>query len=302
MKKWVWPITRRLLINTLTLWVIITVAYGVMKLAPGNPFDLERDISPEAMSALQEKFGFGYWDYLIGILQGNFRYSYTFPDQKVSDLIVHSLPVSLELGLWAMIFALLFGSLWGALSAWMHSRKIAPLFMLVALLGIAVPNFVLGPLLQLTFGLKWKILPVAGWYGPEFRVLPAFTLALMYVAYIARLSRSSLLETLSQSFIRTARAKGLNPRQILTRHALRNTSIPIVHFLAPSLAAILTGTMVIEKIFNIPGLGRHFVNSALQRDYPMALAVVILYSILLLTFNLLADVITTFIDPRITIE
>jgi oligopeptide transport system permease protein len=293
---------KRLALNLFTLWIIVSVSFGVMKLAPGNPFEQERQLSAEAMAALEEKFGFTYWEYLFGLFEGNFRYSYTFPDQKVSDLISTSLPVSLELGFWALVIALFFGLLWGALSAWLYKSKLSPVFMMVALIGIAVPNFVLGPFLQLIFGLQLKALPVAGWFGPEYRILPALTLGLMYIAYIARISRTSLMETLSQNYIRTAKAKGLSSYKTLVFHAFRNASIPVVHFLAPSLAAVLTGTMVIEKIFNIPGLGRHFVNSALQRDYPLALAVVILYSVLLLTFNLIADVITTLIDPRIELE
>ena len=295
-------IGKRALINLFTLWLIISASFSIIKLAPGNPFEQERAVSEETMRALKEKFDFGYTEYLLGILQGDFRYSYAFPDQKVGDLILEALPVSLELGFLAMSIALFFGLLLGALSASLRGTKWDSFLMLAALGGIAIPNFVLGPLLQLLFGIHLQILPVAGWFGAMDRILPVLTLAMMYVAYIARISRSSFLETLKQDYIATAQAKGLSPRTILGKHALRNSILPVVHFIAPATAAILSGTMVIEKIFTIPGLGRHFVNSALQRDYPLALGVIIVYSILLLSLNFIADLVSTLIDPRITLD
>ena len=295
-------IAKRMLWNGITLWIIVSLSYLIIKLAPGNPYDKERALSEEALKALKEKFDFSYWEYLGGILQGNFRHSYLYQDKKVIDLVLEALPVSLELGFWSILLATIIGLLLGGVSAMLRKSPWDPILMLIALVGIAVPNFVLGPLLQLFLGIELNLFSVAGWFHWGDRVLPVFTLAAMYIAYIARIARTSMADTFQQDFIAMAEAKGLSPWQILTKHVLRNSLIPVLHFLAPATAAILTGTMVIEKIFYIPGLGRHFVNSALHRDYPVALAVIILYSTLLLLLNFLADLISTWIDPRIDLE
>lgn len=294
---------RRALINLFVFIGIICAAYALMRIVPGNPYTSERALSTAAMEALKEKYDFTLFEYLKGIVtSGDFRYSYQHRDMEVRELLVRTLPVSLELGGFALALAVCMGGLWGLGSAISRGKVSEGLWMLPALIGIAIPTFVVGPLLQLLFSLKWNITPVAGWYGWETKILPVIALSLPYSAYIARILRGSLVDTQSKDHIRTAKAKGLSPSAILIHHQLRGSMVPLVNFIGPASASLLTGTLVIEKIFNIPGLGRYFVESALQRDYPVALAVLIVYSGLLLTFNLLTDWIQTLIDPRIQLE
>ncbi len=295
-------IAKRLLFNAFTLLIIVSLSYAIIRLAPGSPFEQERAVSAEVLQEMKAKYDFTYFEYINGILHGDFRHSYLYPDKKVSEIIGEALPVSLELGFWALLLATLVGLFLGGLAALNRKNNFDPTLMFIALLGIAIPNFVLGPLLQMFLGVQTQILPVAGWFTPVDRILPVLTLSAMYIAYIARISRTSFADSLKQEYIATAQAKGLSPFKILYKHALRNSLLPVIHFLAPATAAILTGTMVIERIFYIPGLGRHFVNSALHRDYPVALAVIILYSTLLLFLNFLADVLSNWIDPRIELE
>jgi len=274
-----------------------------MKSVPGNPYTSERALTLTAQKALEEKYGFTLTDYLTGILlHGDFRYSYLHRDTQVSEILSQTLPVSLELGLSALLVALFLGCLWGIGSALSRKPLLEIIWMLPALMGIAIPTFVTGPLLQLFFSLKLNIFPVAGWYSFDSRILPVVALALPYSAYIARILRGSLIAARSADHIRTARSIGLTPARILIFHQLRHSLVPLVNFLGPACASLLTGTLVIEKIFNIPGLGRYFVESALQRDYPVALAVLIIYSGFLLSFNLLTDWLQTLIDPRIQLE
>ena len=296
-------ITKRVLINLLTLIVIIIISYAVMKAVPGNPYEGERNLPPKTLEMLMKKYDFTVFEYLTGIiLRGDFRYSIQHRDLKVTDILVQALPYSLELGFWALVIAIFFGMTWGISAAIFRGSGFENFIMVFAIIGIAIPNFVVGPLLQLLFALKLKFFPVAGWSEFPSKILPVTTLSLMYIAYISRISRGSLLESLTKDFVKTAKAKGLSMTQILFRHVLRNSMIPVVNFLGPAAAALITGTLVVEKIFNIPGMGRYFVESALQRDYPVALGVLIVYSAMLLFFNLLTDIIQTFIDPRIQLQ
>ncbi len=296
-------ILKRSVINIITLLIIISVSYQVMKWAPGNPFEGERSLEPAVLEALKEKYQFTLSEYLTGIiLRGDFRYSYQHRDLKVTEILSGAIGYSMELGFWAIVVAAFFGILWGTASTIFRGQWLESFIMLFAMVGIAIPNFVVGPLLQLIFSLKLNVTPVAGWEGFSSKVLPIITLSLMYIAYIARICRGSMLETITKDFVLTAKAKGLSTRQIMLRHVFRNSLIPIVNFLGPATAALLTGTLVVEKIFNIPGMGRYFVESALQRDYPVALGVLIIYSAILLFFNLLTDVLQTFIDPRIKLH
>jgi oligopeptide transport system permease protein len=296
-------IIKRILINILTLFIIVVLAYYIMKLAPGNPYEGERNISPEALKALKKKYDFSLQEYIAGIIfHGNFRFSYKHRDLKVTEIIGQGLPYSLELGFWALLIAVIFGLLWGILAAHFHGSGLDSFIMVFAMTGIAIPNFVIGPLLQYIFSLHFNITPVAGWMGFSSKVLPVITLSLMYIAYISRIFRGSILESITKDFVRTAKAKGLSTQQILLRHVLRNSLIPVINYLGPATAALITGTLVVEKIFNIPGIGRYFVESALQRDYPVALGVLIVYSTMLLFFNLLTDIFQTIIDPRIQLQ
>jgi oligopeptide transport system permease protein len=293
----------RLALNILTLVIIISVSFAIMKAAPGKPFETERDPSPQVLEELHRKYDFTYAQYLRGILlHGDFRYSYSHRNSTVLEIIGEALPVSMELGFYALVLAILAGLTWGLMSALYRGRWFESFIMALAMIGIAVPNFVLGSLLQLLFSLRLRMTPVAGWTDLNSKLLPIITLSLTYIAYITRIARGSFLENLNKDYIRTARAKGLPEARILWKHLLRNSILPVVNYMAPATASILTGTLVVEKIFNIPGMGRYFIESVFQRDFPLALGVIIVYSVFLLFLNLLADIIQTFVDPRIQLQ
>lgn len=293
----------RVALNLFTLIIIISISFAIMKSAPGKPFETERNPSPQVLEELHRKYDFTYFQYLEGILmRGDFRHSYSHRNSTVLEIISEALPVSMELGFYALTLAILAGLTWGLLSALYRGRWFESFIMALAMIGIAVPNFVLGSLLQLVFSLQLRVTPVAGWSDFDSKVLPVITLSLTYVAYITRIARGSFLENLNKDYIRTARAKGLPESRILYKHLLRNSILPVVNYLAPATASILTGTLVVEKIFNIPGMGRYFIESVFQRDFPLALGVIIVYSLFLLFLNLLADIILTFVDPRIQLQ
>jgi oligopeptide transport system permease protein len=293
----------RVMLNALTLIIIISLSYAIMKAAPGKPFQTERNPSPEVLAELHRKYDFTYWQYLRGILfQGDFRYSYSHRNSTVLEILGEALPVSLELGSYALLIAVAVGLAAGLLSALFRGRWFEGLVLSFAMLGIAIPSFVLGSLLQLLFSLHWRITPVAGWAGWDSKILPIITLSFAYIAYITRIARGSFMENLNKDYIRTARAKGLPEGRVLWKHLLRNSILPVINYLAPATAYILTGTLVVERIFNIPGMGRYFVESVFQRDFPLALGVIIIYSLFLLSLNLLADIVLTLIDPRIRLQ
>lgn len=293
----------RVLLNALTLIIIISLSYAIMKAAPGKPFQTERNPSPEVLAELHRKYDFTYGQYLRGILlHGDFRYSYSHRNATVMEILGEALPVSLELGAYALLIAVIVGLAAGLLSALYRGRWFEGLVLSGAMLGIAIPNFVLGSLLQLLFSLHWRITPVAGWSGFDSKILPILTLSFAYIAYITRIARGSFMENLNKDYIRTARAKGLPEGRVLWKHLLRNSILPVINYLAPATAYILTGTLVVERIFNIPGMGRYFVESVFQRDFPLALGVIIIYSLFLLFLNLLADIVLTFVDPRIRLQ
>lgn len=293
----------RIALNLFTLVVIISLSFAIMKAAPGKPFETEKSPSPQVLAELHRKYDFTYGQYLKGILlHGDFRYSYSHRDSQVVEIIADALPVSMELGAYALLLAIVAGLLWGLLSALYRGRWFESFIMALAMIGIAIPNFVFGSMLQLIFALRLHWSSVAGWPGPGSLILPVVTLSLTYIAYITRIARGSFLENLNKDYIRTARAKGLPENTILWKHLLRNSILPIVNFMAPATASVLTGTLVVEKIFNIPGLGRYFVESVFQRDFPLALGVIIVYSVFLLFLNLVADIIQTFVDPRIRLQ
>jgi oligopeptide transport system permease protein len=288
------------------LLVIVTVSFFVMRIAPGGPFDLERTL-PEAVRAnveaqyhLDEPLARQYLRYLGDVLRGDLGPSFRYPDRTVTELIGLGIPVSLTLGACALVFALLLGGTAGILAALRHNRLVDYLTMSLALGGVSIPNFVLGPLLILVFALWLGWLPVAGWGSWRHLVLPAVTLGVLYTAYIARLSRAGMLEVLFHDFVRTARAKGLRESVVVLRHALPSAVLPVVSYLGPATAGALTGSVVVETIFAIPGIGRYFVQSALNRDYTMVLGTVIVFSGLLVVFNLIVDLLYAWLDPRVS--
>lgn len=301
-------VVRRLLALVPTLWAIVTLTFFIIRLAPGGPFLSEREIPPEARQALETKYGLDepllvqYGRYLRNVAHLDLGPSYKFPSRSVRDIVLEALPISLELGAWAMLLALLVGVPIGTLAALRQNTPWDYGPMSIAMLGVSIPNFVLGPLLVFVFALTLRWLPPAAWGTPQQKILPVVTLAAVYVAYIARLTRGGMLEITRADFIRTARAKGLPERTIVWRHALRGGLLPVVSFLGPALARAVTGSIVVEKIFAVPGVGQYFVNGAFNRDYTLVMGVVIFYAGILVLFNLLVDLTYAVLDPRVQLE
>ncbi len=289
--------------------LVLLLALGtflLLQLAPGGPFDAERNFPPEIQRQLEARFALDqpwhmqFWSYVMGLLDGSLP-SMKRPGVTVRDLIGQSFPVSLTLGTLSMGFALLLGISSGIVGAVKQNTVWDWSGMSIALVGISVPNFVLGPVLILIFALGLGWFPPARWDGLSTMVLPSITLGLAYAAYIARLTRAGMLEVIRTDFVRTARAKGLSEPAVVLRHALRGGLLPVITFLGPATARIVTGTVVIEKIYQVPGLGYYFVQSALDRDYSMVLGVVCFYSVILMVMNLMVDVAYTWLDPRVSL-
>jgi len=298
-------IFRRLAISIPVIFLVATTTFFIMRLAPGGPFLSEKAIPPEIQANLQAKYGLDqplavqYGRYLRSLIHFDLGPSYKYPERTVNQIIKAGFPVSLELGLAALIFALLVGVPGGVISAVKHRGFVDHLTMGVVLIGISVPSFVLGPLLVLIFSLTLYWFPPALWGSFRQLVLPAASLGMVYAVYIARLTRAEMLEVLQQDYIRTAKAKGVGPFRMLLRHALPGALLPVVSFLGPAIADLVTGSIVVEKIFAIPGLGRYFVESAFNRDYTMVMGTVLFYAVLLILANLAVDVLYKFMDPRI---
>ncbi len=288
-----------------TLWVIATLTFFMMRLAPGGPFQSEREIPEAAREALLARYGLDrplleqYGLFLVNAVKLDFGPSYKYPTQQVREIIASGFPVSLELGSWALLLALALGVPLGVIAANRQNTAIDYLTMSGTLLGVSVPNFVLGPLLVLLFSLTLYWLPPALWLGPANRVLPVVTLAAIYLAYIARLTRGGMLETLRQDYIRTARAKGLPERRVIFGHALKLGILPVVSYLGPAVSRIIMGSIVIEQVFAVPGLGRQLVSAAFNRDYTLVLGIVLFYAGFLLVLNLVVDIAYSFLDPRV---
>ena len=298
-------ILRRVLLFVPTLWVIATAAFFLVHMAPGGPFQSEREIPATAKAQLVHSYGLDqplhiqYLRFLSHAARLDFGPSYKYPAKQVREIIAEALPVSAELAAWALLLALLIGVPIGILAATRQNTGWDYAAMGVALAGVSVPNFVLGPVLVLLLSLTLYIFPPAVWQGPMSRVLPVITLATAYVAYIARLTRAGMLEVLRQDYIRTARAKGLSERVVVTKHALKLGILPVVSYLGPAAARIMMGSVVVESIFQVPGLGRYLVNAAFNRDYTLVLGEVLFYASFLLVLNLIVDVAYSFLDPRV---
>ena len=298
---------RRLLGVVPTLFVIVTAAFFVMRLAPGGPFDQEQTLPPAIAANLEAAYGLDqpmlvqYGNYLGGLARGDLGPSFKYKDFRVSELIARGLPVTVTIGALALLIALGLGVSLGMAAGLRHNGALDHAVMGVALIGIAIPNFVVAPLLALGFGVKLGWLPVAGWEpgNARYLVLPVVTLALPFVAYIARLTRGSLLEVLQAPYMRAARAKGLERGALLRRHALKPTLLPVISFLGPAAAALLTGSLVVEQVFGLPGVGRYFVQGAINRDYTLVMGMVIFYAALILLLNLAVDLLYGLLDPRI---
>lgn len=300
-------VLKRLLGAIPTLALIVVLAFLLMRLAPGGPFDEEQAIPPEIRANLERAYGLDQplpvqlGRYLSGLVRGDFGPSFKFKDFTVTELITAGLPVSLQLGALAMLVTVLFGVPLGVFSALRQNQAIDHLVMALAVLGIAVPVFVVAPLAALVFGVRLGWLPVSGWAPGEWRdmVMPVAALALPVMAYVARLTRASLLEVLGSPFVRAARARGVGGARVVWRHALPAGLVPVVSYLGPAAAAVLTGSLVVEVLFGLPGIGRHLVQGALNRDYTLVLGMVLVYASIMILMNLLVDVVYAWLDPRV---
>jgi oligopeptide transport system permease protein len=292
----------------LTIWVVYTLSFVLMRLVPGGPFDREKKIPDvikrriEAQFLLNEPIHVQYAADLWNKLQLDFGASYKLEDYSVAEVIAEGFPISMSLGILALFFALTLGLAAGVVSAIRRHGWLDTLFMTTATFGIAVPNFVLASVAILLFVFWLDLFPAAGWGTLRQLVLPAFCLGAPFAAYIARLTRTSMLEVLGQDYIRTAFAKGLRERRVVVRHALRGAILPVVSYLGPATAGILTGSLVLERIFRIPGIGSHFIEAALGRDYTLAMGMVLVYTVLLFVMNTLVDISYAFIDPRVKLK
>ena len=298
-------IFRRLMQVIPVLFIIITATFFMVRFVPGGPFTAEKAIPPEILRNIEAHYGLDqplgrqYLSYLGKIAHGDLGPSFKYSNRSVNEIIADKLPVSLELGALSLACALGVGLTLGVLAAVRRNSGLDYLASSLGMLGICVPTFVLGPLLVLFFAIHLGWVNASGWYTATDRVLPALTLGLVYAAYIMRLTRAGMLEVLHQDYIRTARAKGASEFRIITRHALRGGLLPVVSFLGPATAGILTGSFIIETIFQIPGLGREFVNSAFNRDYTLVLGTVMLYAGLIVVLNLATDVVQVWLNPKL---
>jgi oligopeptide transport system permease protein len=296
---------KRILFMSISLFLIVTATFFIMKAVPGGPFTSEKNVPDEIKAALEAKYGLDkpvhqqYLDYLKGVITWDLGPSFTEKSSTVNDMINRGFPVSAHLGLQALAIALFGGITLGVVAALKHNKWQDFSAMVIAVLGLSVPGFILASFYQYFFAIKWGLFPIAKWDSFEHTVLPSFALAALPLAFIARLTRSNMLEVLGQDYIKTAKAKGLSMFTTTVKHAIRNALLPVITYLGPLIANILTGAFVIERIFGIPGLGREFVLSITNRDYTVIMGTTVFYSIFLVVMILLVDIAYTLIDPRI---
>ena len=298
-------IAARLMQTVPVLFVVATLTFFMVRLVPGGPFDAERNVPPEIKRELEAYYGLDkpvfhqYLDYLGRLVRGDLGPSYKYANRSVNEMIAATFPVSLQLGGMALGLALIFGATAGIIASLRPNSALDYTASSISMMGICLPTFVLGPLFILVFALNLRWVNASGWFDAADRILPAATLGIAYAASIARLTRGGMLEILNQDFIRTARAKGASSTRIILRHTLRGGLLPVVSYLGPAAAGILTGSFVIETIFQIPGLGRHFVTSAFNRDFTMVTGIVIFYAVLIVFFNLLVDIVQIWLNPKL---
>lgn len=301
-------IVYRLLQAIPTLFVLITISFFLMRLAPGSPFEGERAYPPEVMANINAKYGFDkplivqYATYLKNLAHGDFGPSFVYKDLTVNNLISQSFPVSIILGCIAFVIAVVVGVAIGITAALNQNKILDYLVMAFAMIGVVLPSFIIAPLLVLIFAIKLEILPTGGWNNGDFKylILPVMALVIAYIAAISRITRGSMIEVLHSDFIRTAKAKGLSTTRILLKHALKPALIPVISYLSPAFVGIITGSVVIETFFTLPGVGQLFVNGALNRDYSLVLSLTIIVGALTIFFNALVDIAYAFLDPKIT--
>ncbi|MEO3947439.1 ABC transporter permease [Gorillibacterium sp. CAU 1737] len=304
-------IVRRFLYMVVTLWVIITLVFFLMKNLPGNPFgEASMKLSAEAKKILMSQYGLDkpvweqYLKYMWNVLNGDLGRSYQFPTTKVTEKITQAFPASAELGLWALLIAVIVGLFLGIIASLNHNKGLDYSAMFTAVIGVSVPSMVLGPLLSYYVGVKmsWLGLPPGLWNGPESRVLPALALSFGTIAVLARLMRASMLDVLSQDYIKTAKAKGLSPNSTVWKHTIRNAIIPVITALGTITVNLITGTLIVEQVFAVPGLGKHFVQAIYSNDYTMIAGLTIFYSAILMIALFIVDITYGLVDPRIRIS
>ena len=301
-------LAKRLIGACIVLWAVITITFGLMHAIPGGPFTQEKKLPPAVMATVEARYHLDeplwdqYVDYVRHAAVLDLGPSYKYPGKTVNDIIAETLPVSAELGLISLLLAIGAGILAGMAAAWYKNTWVDYGMMIGATLGVSVPSFILAAVLIQLFAFTWPVLPAALWKGPAYVILPALALAAQPTAFIMRLTRSSLVDALGQDYIRTARSRGIGPWSLLYRHALRNALLPVVSYIGPLAAALMTGSFIVETIFAIPGLGRHCVTSLYNRDYTVILGITIFYSFLIMMMNLLVDIIYPLLDPRITVD
>ncbi|MPR05814.1 ABC transporter permease subunit [Microvirga tunisiensis] len=302
-------IFRRFLSAIPTLFIIVTISFFLIRLAPGGPFDLERPLEAKVMENLNRIYQLDkplieqYWLYLGAVMRGDFGPSFILRDFSVSELFARGLPISMTLGALALSFAIIVGGTLGSIAALRQNSTIDYLVTGTGALGLTIPNFVVAPIFQIVFGLALAWLPVAGWANGNLRnlILPVLVLALPQIAVVSRMTRAAMIENLRSNHIRTLRSLGL-PTRVIVAHALRGAALPVVSYLGPAAAALLTGSVVVETIFGLPGIGRYFVEGALNRDYTLVMGTVVVVAIFVLLFNLVVDILYALIDPRIRYE
>lgn len=296
---------RRLLGAVPTLFLIITAAFFMMRIAPGGPFDQERTLEKTVLENLNRTFGLDkplwqqYAMYLNNLLHGDMGPSFVFRDKRVHEILAEGLPVSMQLGLLALLLALVIGVILGTIAALRQNSQADYFVVALATFGITVPPFVVAPVLALVFAVFLGWLPAQGWGRADQMVLPVIALALPQVAVIARLTRGAMIEALRSDHVRTARAYGLPASMVVVKHALRAAVLPAISYLGPAAAALLTGSIVVEQVFNLPGIGRYFVQGALNRDYTMVMGTVVIVAVFVILFNLMVDLLFAVFDPRV---
>lgn len=300
-------IIKRIFNAFIVLWIVITITFFLMHAIPGGPFTAEKSLPPYVLHSIEERYKLNdplykqYGDYLCNLIQGDLGPSFKYPGRSVNDIIKDGFPVSFKLGIEAILIAIIIGIPAGILAGVKKDKWQDRAVNFFTTLGVAVPSFVVAALLIYVLSTKLHLLPAAMWNGWRYEIMPALALSGMPMSFIARLTRSSMLDILSQDYIKTARAKGLSWSKVLVKHALPNSLIPVVTYLGPMTASILTGSFVIETIFAIPGLGQYFVTSIYNRDYTVILGVTIFYSVIVIVLNMIVDLLYPLLDPRIKI-
>jgi oligopeptide transport system permease protein len=298
-------ILRRVMYGLITLWLIITVTFVLMHNLPGDPFAGSEKLNEQQRAALFKNYGLDqpiwvqYGSYLKKVAQGDLGISFFYPTREVTQIIKDAFPVSAELGVYALVTGILFGLTLGILAALNHNKGMDYFAMLLAIVGVAVPAFVIGPLISFYVGVEMKLLPPALWKGWEYKILPTVTLSFGMIATMARMMRTSMLDVVNQDYIKTAKSKGLSQFAIVLKHQIRNAILPIITILGPMFINVITGTLVVEQIFAIPGLGKHFVGSITQNDYTIIMGLTIFYSAMLILMLIITDIMYGLVDPRI---